>query len=173
MTHEGESTAESLSHRSSSRTATEDPDLQSALMPDEVVLYRGIVHWGIYWKSGFLTGAGFLIALPALNLGLVLMFFGVLGLVLATLTRHYLMLVLTDRRVLIRYGVIQLEFVELRFSQIESVEVSRSIMARFLGYSAVVVMGTGQRIAMVPYIANGVQFRRTLNNILLKREARQ
>ena len=146
-------------------------DMAGILTEGENVVAEGIIHWGIYWKGAVLMVVGLTMVLtPAANLGFFLVAVAGLVLGMAWLARYYLALILTNRRVMVRYGVVNVDFVEMRFSQIESVETMRSLVARLLGFASVVVSGTGQRVVIVPYIANAGAFRQALNEILLKRE---
>ncbi len=147
-------------------------DLGSILLEDERVLLEAEIHWGIFWKGVvFLIFSLFLLLFtPAYNLGVIFTALAVVVLIFEALTKYYLALVMTDRRVLARWGILNLDFVDMRFKQIESAQTFRSIMGRILGYGSVVLAGTGQRVVAVPYIANAGQFRLELNEILLKRE---
>ena len=81
-----------------------------------------------------------------------------------------LLLALTDERVIIRHGIINLDTIELPHSRIESVELARTIMARLLGYSTVMITGTGSRRTAVPFIADAHLFRAALDDILIQRD---
>jgi hypothetical protein len=107
---------------------------------------------------------------PAFNLGAVFSVIALAMLAIAWLTKYYLALVMTDRRILARWGILNLDYVDMRFSQIESAEVYRSLMGRILGYGSVVLAGTGQRVVIVPFVGNSDAFRRALNEILLNRD---
>ncbi len=149
-------------------------DLQQVLLPDEKIITSAVIHWGIYWKAAAIAVAGILLMFTAaFNLGVFLTGCALLFFIVAWLTKYYLALVISDRRVLVRYGIINLDFVDMRFSQIESVEIARTIMARLLGYGSVMVAGTGQRAVIVPFVANHQQIRRMINEALLHRERRE
>jgi hypothetical protein len=148
-------------------------DLGNVLLEDEEVRLEATIHWGIYWKGTVLLVFALYLLLfveGAYNLGIMFTGIAVIALILAWVTKYYLALVMTDRRTLARWGILHLDFVDMRYSQIESAEVSRSLMGRILGYGSVVLAGTGQRVVIVPYIGNAGEFRRALNEILLRRE---
>ena len=107
---------------------------------------------------------------PLFNLGVFFMFVSLIMLSIAFLTRYYLLLALTDERVIIRHGIINLDTIELPHSRIESVELARTIMARLLGYSTVMITGTGSRRTAVPFIADAHLFRAALDDILIQRD---
>jgi membrane protein YdbS with pleckstrin-like domain len=155
------------------RSGNIDQALLDTLMEDEHVIHAATISRGIYWKGAFFAVIALLclVSPGLLNLGV---FFGVVAavaLIFAWLTKHYLLLVLTNRRVFIRHGIIQLDTVEVRLNRIESLEVERPPMGRFLGmfgagYGRIVVSGTGSRVTIVPYIEDATAFRKSLDKIM-------
>lgn len=51
--------------------------------------------------------------------------------------------VITNRRVVIKVGLISRNTLEMNLSKIESVNVSQTIIGRFLGYGSITIIGTG------------------------------
>jgi hypothetical protein len=81
------------------------------------------------------------------------------------------MLVVTNKRVLARYGLLQVDVVDIHFDKIESMELERMLPGYIMGYSNIVVMGTGNRFIVIPYVANGIQLRRAYNERVLNKSA--
>ena len=152
------------------KRANNDAHIKALLTDNEDVLRIASIHPGIYWKGFALFFLSLYLLIVVTNLGLFLLLVSIITLVFEYFTQYYLLLVLTNRRVLIRHGILHLDTTQLHHSRIESIEIERSLMARILGYSAVIISGTGTRMMVVPYIADGEQFRKDLDNILLKRE---
>ncbi len=150
-----------------------DLNAEGILIKGEKILVRGEVHWGIFWKSGAILVFGFLLSLLILPLGMILILAGLIGLVHSLLMQHMLLLVLTDKRILMRTGILQVDVVDMRFKNIESIELERMLPGFILGYSNVIIMGVGQRFVRIPYVANGVQFRRAYNELVLNAEENQ
>ncbi|HRC26390.1 MAG TPA: PH domain-containing protein [Alphaproteobacteria bacterium] len=143
-----------------------------ALVPGEEILATSRIHAGIYWKSVAVLILGFLLLFKVFNLGIMFLIVGAGMAAVAWVMRTNLMLVLTNRRVVVRQGLLfWTEGVELRLSQIESVELEKMIPGMVMGYGTVAIAGTGQRTARVPYVANAERLRRAIDEILLKREA--
>lgn len=140
------------------------------LLEGETLLVRGLIHPAIYWKAVAVLILAIVLLIKATNLGLFILFVSGCMLLMATLTQRYLVLILTDKRVIIRAGIAYVELIEIRHSQIESVELSYTIPGQIFGYATVVVSGTGRRTVMVPFIENAVEFRKGLEEILMKRE---
>lgn len=151
---------------------TADATVKDMLLEDEKVVLWGLVHWGIYWKGAAVIAFGLLVMLfLVFELGVILLVTGAVMLAYAVLKKSVLLLVLTDKRVLVRYGLLQVDVVDMRFKNIESIELERMLPGFLMGYANVVIMGIGQRYIRIPYIANGTVFRRKFNELTLAKEA--
>ncbi|MGE4313074.1 MAG: PH domain-containing protein [Pseudobdellovibrionaceae bacterium] len=140
-----------------------------SLRDGEEMYLEGIISGGIFWKSLAVACLGLVVGLIAWQLGLLLLIVAGIMFLIAWLTRHYLLLVLTNHRVLVRYGIINLDTTQIHLETIESVEVRRTLIGRFLGYASVVVSGTGSRVLIIPYIENADHFRNVLDELLYRR----
>lgn len=67
---------------------------------------------------------------------------------------------ITNKRVIIKVGLISLRSLEMNLSKFESVNVNQSILARLLGYGSIVMIGTGGTRETFPNIAEPLVFRR-------------
>ena len=71
----------------------------------------------------------------------------------------------TNRRLILKTGLISRSIDELPVENIEAVEVSQSIMGRLLGYGQLHAHGTGEgKIFFPPYVADVVGFRRAIQH---------
>ncbi len=141
--------------------------VKELLRKDEQVLRVAQIHRGIYWKTAFVGALTlFLLFTPLFNLGVFLALVTVIMFTIATLYKHFLLLVLTNRRVFLRYGIVRVDTIQIRHSRIESVETERTIMGQILGYAAVVIYGTGSRTTAIPFIADALEFRNELDEML-------
>lgn len=140
------------------------------LQEDESMVVTAFVHGAIYWKGVAVAIIG-LLMLPGfmMNLGILLIFVGGVMIGLAHLTRIYLILAATNKRIFIRSGIFYADMIELRYSQVESIEVGITPLGQMLGYGNVIVTGTGQRRVMVPFVANALNFRSRVNDILVNK----
>ena len=141
------------------------------LTEDERLVTFGVIHGAIYWKgvAVFILG---LLLLPTLfmNVGFLLMFVGAVMLGFAWVTRRFLVLAASDKRVFVRSGVVYADMIELRYSQIESIELGMTPIGQIFNYGNVIISGTGQRRIMVPFISNAIDFRTRVNDILVQKE---
>lgn len=140
------------------------------MVSGEEVVLRAELHNAIYWKSFAVMILAVLFWFIAAPLGYLLFVVSAIMLILGVITKHYLLLAITNKRVLARYGLLQMDVVDIRFSKIESIDLERMLPGHLFGYATVVVMGTGQRFIRIPYIANAEAFRRYHNEITLVRE---
>jgi len=152
----------------------QDKELERMLVSGEEVLLRAQLHNAIYWKSIAVLIFSVIFGLFFVStLGIMLAVVGVIMLCIAILTQHYLLLAVTNKRVLARYGLLQMDVVDIRLSKIESIDLERMLPGHIFGYANVVVMGTGQRMIRVPYIGNAEAFRRYYNEMVLADEGHE
>lgn len=137
------------------------------LRSGEEIIRAASFSLGIYWK-GFVVGVTGLLMLfgDLFNLGVFLLIVASIALIFAYLTKHYLILVLTNKRIIIRFGIVQLNTINLRLDKIESFEIENPPVGRILNYSRVVVSGTGSRTVIVPYVQDARAFKRDLDNLI-------
>lgn len=142
-------------------------DVDSLLVPGEQIVGKAIISPFIYWQSVAVMIFGFLLALMVWQLGALLVFTSLIMIVYNTLKKEILLFVLTDKRILCRYGILQVDVVDMRFSKIESVELERMPTGYLMGYANLVLMGTGQRFITIPYVENGPELRQAYNRLTL------
>lgn len=140
------------------------------LTDDETLVLVSRIHGAIYWKGVAIIIVG-LLMLPFFlqNLGFMLLLVGAITLGLEHLTRKYLILAATDKRIFVRSGILYADMIELRYSQVESIELGIDLIGQIVGYGSVIVTGTGQRRIIVPFVSNAVDFRRRVNDILVNK----
>lgn len=137
---------------------------------DENFLAMARIHGAIYWKGVALAIFGMLLLLTfAFSLGVFLIFVGVVMLVIAHLTRRFLLLAASDKRIFIRSGILYADMIEMRYAQIESIELGINPIGQIFGYGSVIITGTGQRRVIVPFITNAIAFRKIVNDILVNK----
>lgn len=112
--------------------------VNSSLISEEQVVYEAKNHWIIF------------ISLKSL-----------LTLFIAPLidnwTSEY---AITNKRVIVKIGLIRRKTLEMNLSKIESVNVDQSIAGRILGYGAITIIGTGGTRETFSDISDPMRFRR-------------
>ena len=99
--------------------------------------YSGALRW---------AGIGCLLA--------AVIFFGI-GLVRRNATE----MAVTNKRVIVKTGIVDRRTIELLLQRIESIAVEEPGMGRILGYGTVIVRGTGGTPEVFPQIARPLEFR--------------
>ena len=112
--------------------------IQSNLLKDEQVVYQTKLHW-IRFLS--LRGLFTLFIAPLID-------------------RACSEFAITNRRVIIKLGLVSRRTFEMNLSKIESVNVDQSLLGRMLGYGTITVIGTGGTRETFADIAAPVEFRR-------------
>ena len=72
---------------------------------------------------------------------------------------------ITNRRIVIKTGLIRRNTMEMNLSKIESVNVDQSILGRLLGYGTIHIRGTGGSIETFPYINEPLEFRKQFQEL--------
>jgi hypothetical protein len=126
------------------------------LTTGEAVLYKARLHWVIFVAPALIGAAGAgLFILGRARLGAASDAFGALLLVVAALlalerwiVRSSSEFVLTNRRVLIKVGVIGRHSVEVLLHKIEGIGVDQDALGRLLGYGTGFLIAPGVLIAI-------------------------
>ena len=72
---------------------------------------------------------------------------------------------ITNKRVIIKTGLIRRKTVELNLSKIESVNVVQSVLGRILGYGSIQIIGTGGTREIFPNIKKPLMFRKKFQEL--------
>lgn len=141
---------------------------EERLLPGEIIVESAVIHNGIFWQAAAVFILALLVAIFVVKeLGILLAVTAVIMGIYAIIKKEILMLVVTNKRILARYGLLQVEVVDIHFDKLESMELERMLPGYIMGYSNVVLMGTGNRYIVIPYVANGVALRRAYNEQVL------
>ena len=110
-----------------------------------------IWFWPIVTSLAILAGLGLALVTPqvrqqpALELGAGVLAVGLLCTVLIGpwIRQSTTNMVVTDRRVIAKFGLISRRAIEMRISKIESIQVDQSLWGRMLNFGTLMVHGTG------------------------------
>ncbi len=153
--------------------SVQEQEIEKFLVAGEEVILRAELHNAIYWKAVAVLLFSIVVWFYVHVLGIFLAVVGAIMLVIAILTQHFLILAITNKRILSRYGLLQMDVVDIRLSMVESIDLERMLPGHMFGYANVVVMGTGMRQLRVPYISNADAFRRYYNEMVLATEGNE
>jgi uncharacterized membrane protein YdbT with pleckstrin-like domain len=145
--------------------------VQRVLQPDERIIHAARLHWFIYLKAIVLLVLALVcvvlaygsnepgIAIPLWIGAAVLGVFGLLSGITAFMRQATTELVLTDRRVIYKTGLIKRHTMEMNRSKVETVGVDQSVLGRMLNYGTLIVRGTGGSLEPIRQIDDPLTFR--------------
>lgn len=118
------------------------------LMHGEHVVCRTRLHWAVFlWPAIWFLVAGLSIqtgGAGAAAFGVLLLVFVVFPTAVAAFIRKISSeFAVTNKRVLIKTGLLGRETFETLLSKVESVHVHQGVLARLLGYGTIIFRGTG------------------------------
>jgi len=112
--------------------------VQSSLVSGEHVVYETKLHWIVF------------VSLKAI-------FTLFISPLIAFSTSEF---AITNKRVIIKVGLIRRRTLEMNVNKIESVDIDQSIMGRILGYGTIVIVGTGGTKEPFAAISDPMTFRK-------------
>jgi uncharacterized membrane protein YdbT with pleckstrin-like domain len=137
------------------------------LVAGETLVYHTGVHWSVlFWPVVFallIGGAGVAACLfrhDLLILGVVCLLVAAIVLVSAIVKRNATEIGVTNRRVIIKTGMLSRRSLEIMLPKVESIAINEPAMGRILGYGTVVIHGTGGTPEPFDKIAHPSEFRR-------------
>ena len=151
--------------------------VESVLADGEKIVYRAAIsHWkyALYYSAGALFLVGGLIGFIAARGGgsaaqiaaAVAIAIGLLFVLVAVIGRLTTELVLTDRRIITKRGLISRDTMEMNLAKVESVRVNQGLLGRILNYGDVTVVGTGDSHEPLRGIADPLELRRKLGEVV-------
>ncbi len=136
------------------------------LQPGEEIRYRARIHIFLFLQPAILLAIGFMCYFDEMKithyLGITLLFLGLVSLVQRVLVKVGSIYAVTNKRVIIKTGVISRRTVELVLTKCEGIQVVQSIAGRIFGYGSIVVT-TGGATNCYYFVANPFRFKRAIN----------
>jgi len=143
--------------------------IEKTLMPNEEILYQGKLSLWSFAKST-------LLGLLFLFLGLIVSnyskygFFGfiIAAFIALNIYARYsaIELGVTNKRIVIKQGLISRKTIELLLQKVESVQVEQSILGRIFSFGDIVVLGVGTTYEPFRCITNPMGFRQAVNEAI-------
>jgi uncharacterized membrane protein YdbT with pleckstrin-like domain len=146
--------------------------INSILEPGEQVRYHAAVSWTIYTQAILLT----ICALASLAAGMVYAemadfswFAAIVFALAATVAflpawfrRWTTEIAVTDRRIILKRGLIRRHTVEMNMQKVESVDVDQTLTGRLFNYGNVTIRGTGSTFEKLVRIDSPLKLRTTV-----------
>src|ERR1019366_5732331 len=152
--------------------------VESNLVPGETLIYQTRPHWFV--MLGTIALGCLLLGLPGVLLlyyalsqtgiesrtlrimeggGVALLVCGVVVILMGMVRRNATEMAVTNRRVVIKTGLVSRKTIEMLLNKVESIEVSEPPFGRMLGYGTIVVIGTGGTPEPFHKLAHPLEFR--------------
>jgi uncharacterized membrane protein YdbT with pleckstrin-like domain len=146
--------------------------VDSILEPGETIRYRTKVSWTVYTPALLLA----LCALAALiagsiytdmvNIGwfaaIVFALAAIVAFVPAWFRRWTTEIAVTDRRVILKRGLIRRHTVEMNMQKVESVDIDQTLAGRLFNYGNISIRGTGSTFETLRLIDSPLKLRTTV-----------
>ena len=141
--------------------------VRKSLVAGETLVYLTGVHWSVlFWPVVFcalIGGAGvgaMVLRSDLLIPGAVFLSVAAIVLISGIVRRNSTEIGVTNRRVIIKTGMLSRRSLEIMLPKVESIRIDEPAMGRILGYGTVVIHGTGGTPEPFAKIAHPSEFRR-------------
>jgi len=162
--------------------------VEKILLPDERIIYAATLHWIIYLQGLFVTASAGLVghfsrvfltlafgeqlggqfAKPISAIAMIIVLAGALLLLFAYLRQTSTEIVITNKRLIAKYGIISRATFEIMVSRITGANFDQSILGRVMGFGTILVHGAGGEISPIDHVADPQLFYRALVSVLEK-----
>ena len=146
-------------------------------MPGEQIVHRANLHWLVFLLPILLFIAAIWLFSVGGNIAKFLAVFLIVGVLvtglIAVIERRTSEFAVTNKRVLIKTGLIRRHSLETLLGKIESIGVAQSILGRILGFGTIVISGTGGSKEPFHKIADPMMFRRRVQEQIAAMEQRR
>jgi len=151
--------------------------VKSTLVPGERVVYRAHLHWTTFLGAGVLfalltvVASLFAVREQSQLAGFITFILGALPMGAAYVRYRTSEFAVTDKRVLIKTGLIRRDTLETLLNKVENITVKQGLLGRVLNYGTIHVTGTGSTKATFSNIAAPLEFRKQVQGATLNYEA--
>ncbi|MBD8389207.1 PH domain-containing protein [Dysgonomonas mossii] len=143
--------------------------IQKNLLSGEEIKYVAKLHFFLFVQPIILLIIGAFLASSPKEIsamthyaGLLILFFGIVSLLSRILIKVGSSYAVTNKRVILKTGVISRRAVDLVLAKCEGLHIKQSILGRIFNFGTITVT-TGGVSSSYPYIANPLDFRREIN----------
>ena len=140
------------------------------LIPNETVLYRTRLSRVVFWKAEFLFLLAMALGVWGANndqyerqifaAAAIVLCLGMFLALVAMLRRGACEFAVTNKRVIIKVGLISRRSLEILLNKVEAITVDQGLWGRIFGYGTIVIIGTGGTTEPFQLIADPLEFRR-------------
>ena len=144
--------------------------LRLHFLPGEQVVYRARIHYFLFAEPlCLLSVGGFILCgatVPIIKwLGITVLFLGLVSLIQRVCVKVGSLYVVTNRRVILKTGIIRRQVSELVPARCEGIQATQSVAGRIFGYGTLVVT-TGGATNCYHFVSNPFAFKQAVNNLI-------
>lgn len=136
------------------------------LQTNETVEYKADIHWFIFVTPAILLVLGYLFYSTKTDMthyiGLFMLIIGGLQLLKRLLLKMGTEYVVTNKRVILKSGILSRDALELMLNKCEGLRINQSVMGRICGFGSILVT-TGGVTNTFRFVANPMKFRNEIN----------
>jgi uncharacterized membrane protein YdbT with pleckstrin-like domain len=136
--------------------------VDKSLLPGEQVTYRTHLHKIMFFGPIVLALFGALLMVVAVWVGVIVLPIALVLIVAAYVRYRSSEFAVTNKRVIIKVGMLQRRTLEMLLAKVEAISVDQGIGGRILDYGSITVIGTGGTKESFTQIANPLDFRRAV-----------
>ena len=146
------------------KTKTNMGNIDKLLTINETIIYQTKLNWTEYIRGIFFIILGLLFG----SYGAILITIGVLTLGMSYFKISSSEFVVTDKRVLIKVGILKTRSLETMLNKIEGIHVEQGIIGKMVNSGSIIVKGTGGTNNQFSNIDNPFEFRKAVNEQISK-----
>ncbi|RGN43968.1 PH domain-containing protein [Bacteroides sp. OM05-12] len=140
--------------------------LKQNLQPGEEIKYVAKLHPALFFQPVLLFLPGWWLCTMEIKVlhygGIFLLFMGVVSLVQRIMVKAGSVYAVTNKRVILKTGVISRRALDLVLAKCEGLQIKQSVLGRILNYGTITVT-TGGATSSYPYLSDPVGFKREIN----------
>lgn len=140
--------------------------LKTNLQPGEEIIYVAKLHYALFFQPAAFFLLGWCFTGTGVNAfyygGIFLLIMGVVSLIQRIMVKMGSVYAVTNKRVILKTGVISRRAVDLVLTKCEGLHINQSILGRILGFGTITIT-TGGATSSYPYLSNPMFFKREIN----------
>jgi uncharacterized membrane protein YdbT with pleckstrin-like domain len=138
------------------------------LMSGEKIIYQTKLNWTVYFKGFVVFILGLSLMKVDVTFGGLLVFVGLLILGVTYLKIKSSEFAVTDKRVLIKVGILKTQSLETMLNKVEGIHVEQGVIGKMVNSGSIVVRGTGGTNNPFSNIDKPFEFRSAVNEQISK-----
>lgn len=149
--------------------------IQKILQKDEEIILKGQIHWLVFvpflvisiflavvvWLKTHLIDNFIIIDISILLLAVITVF----QLFKSLIKKYATELIITNKRVVAKFGLIKRNTIEIPHSKVESIIIDQGIIDRIFNCGTVIIQGMGNSKTPIPLISKPLEFRNKVMEI--------